>query len=50
MQGILAEQLPTIVLYHRRFYWAYDSTKMTPMNTWGGLLMACLSFTTSSAS
>lgn len=38
MQGILAEELPTIVLYHRRFYWFYDPTRITPMETWDGLL------------
>lgn len=38
MQTILADQLPTIVLYDRRFYWIYDSTKVTPMNTSGGLM------------
>ncbi|HEV2107455.1 MAG TPA: ABC transporter substrate-binding protein [Thermomicrobiales bacterium] len=38
MQEILAEELPTIVLYHRRFYWAYDSAVFTPMETWGGLM------------
>lgn len=38
MQGIVADQAPTIVLYYRRFYWIYDSTKYAPMNTWGGLL------------
>jgi len=39
MQDILAEELSTIVLYHRRFYWAYDSAKLAPMNTWGGLMV-----------
>ncbi|MGI8913325.1 MAG: ABC transporter substrate-binding protein, partial [Chloroflexota bacterium] len=38
MQEILADQLPTIVLYYRRFYWVYDSAKYTPMTTWGGLI------------
>ncbi|HET9014606.1 MAG TPA: ABC transporter substrate-binding protein [Thermomicrobiaceae bacterium] len=38
MQAILAEQLPTIVLYYRRFYWVYDPARLRPMNTWGGLL------------
>ena len=38
MQGILAAELPTIVLYHRRFYWVYDPAVFTPMETWGGLL------------
>lgn len=38
MQEILAEQLPTIALYYRRFYWVYDPGAFTPMNTWGGLM------------
>jgi peptide/nickel transport system substrate-binding protein len=38
MQEILAEELPTIVLYYRRFYWVYDSAAYTPLNTWGGLM------------
>jgi peptide/nickel transport system substrate-binding protein len=38
MQEILATELPTIVLYHRRFYWVHDATVFTPMATWGGLL------------
>ncbi|MBA3414514.1 MAG: ABC transporter substrate-binding protein [Chloroflexia bacterium] len=38
MQAILAEELPTIVLYHRRFYWMHDPAVVTPMETWGGLL------------
>ncbi|MDQ3655801.1 MAG: ABC transporter substrate-binding protein, partial [Chloroflexota bacterium] len=38
MQEILAEQLPTIVLYHRRFYWIYDPGRFTPIATWGGLM------------
>ncbi len=38
MQEILAEHLPTIVLYHRRFYWVYDSSIFTPMETFGGLM------------
>lgn len=38
MQEILAEELPTIVLYHRRFYWIYDPERFTPMETWGGLM------------
>lgn len=38
MQAILADELPTIVLYHRRFYWLYDGSLYAPMNTWGGLL------------
>lgn len=38
MQAILAEELPTIVLYHRRFYWLYNPSVFTPMETWGGLM------------
>ncbi|MGI8486345.1 MAG: ABC transporter substrate-binding protein, partial [Thermomicrobiales bacterium] len=38
MQEILAEELPTIVLYHRRFYWIYDPNRFTPIETWGGLM------------
>jgi peptide/nickel transport system substrate-binding protein len=38
MQSILADELPTLALFYRRFYWAYDSTRYTPMNTWGGLM------------
>ena len=38
MQEILAEELPTIVLYHRRFYWVYDPAVFAPMETWGGLM------------
>lgn len=38
MQQILADDLPTIPLFYRRFYWVYDSTRYTPMNTWGGLM------------
>ena len=38
MQVILAEQLPTIVLYHRRFYWVHDPAVFTPTPTWGGLM------------
>jgi peptide/nickel transport system substrate-binding protein len=38
MQAILADQLPTLALYYRRFYWAYDSALFMPMNTSGGLM------------
>jgi peptide/nickel transport system substrate-binding protein len=38
MQQVLAEDVPTIPLYYRRFYWMYDSTRLLPMNTAGGLL------------
>jgi peptide/nickel transport system substrate-binding protein len=42
MQEILADELPTIPLYYRRFYWVYDAQSFTPMNTWGGLMDARL--------
>ncbi|MCC7366816.1 MAG: ABC transporter substrate-binding protein [Chloroflexi bacterium] len=38
MQEIMAEQLPTIVMYHRVFIWAYDSARIAPIDTWGGLI------------
>jgi len=38
MQEILADELPTIPLYYRRFSWAYDSSRYTPFTTWGGLM------------
>ncbi len=38
MQAILAEELPTVVLYHRRFYWVYDPAVFTPIETAGGLM------------
>lgn len=38
MQEILAEELPSIVLYHRRFYWIYDPGRFAPIATWGGLM------------
>ena len=38
MQEILAEELPTLVLYHRNFYWIYNADVFTPMETWGGLM------------
>jgi peptide/nickel transport system substrate-binding protein len=38
MQEVLAEDVPTIPLYYRRFYWVYDSARVSPMNTWGGLM------------
>jgi peptide/nickel transport system substrate-binding protein len=40
MQAILADELPTLPLYHRRFYWVYDQQRYGPMNTWGGLMNA----------
>ena len=38
LQDVLAEDLPTIPLFYRRFYRIYDSTRLTPMNTSGGLM------------
>jgi peptide/nickel transport system substrate-binding protein len=38
MQAVLAEDVPTIPLFYRRFYWLYDSTRLLPMNTHGGLM------------
>lgn len=38
MQQVLADDVPTIPLFYRRFYWVYDSTRYTPMNTSGGLM------------
>lgn len=38
MQAILAEELPTLPLYHRRFYWVYDSRRFSPAASRGGLM------------
>jgi len=39
LQEILAEELPTLPLYHRRFYWVYDPAKWGDwINTAGGLM------------
>ncbi len=38
MQAILADQLPTLPLYHRRFYWVYDSRLLEPVPARGGLM------------
>jgi peptide/nickel transport system substrate-binding protein len=38
MQEILADELPTLPLYYRRFYWIYNSAKLHPFATPGGLL------------
>ncbi|MDR7502986.1 MAG: ABC transporter substrate-binding protein [Armatimonadota bacterium] len=38
MQAMLAEALPTLPLYYRRFFWIYDSRLLTPFVTRGGLL------------
>lgn len=38
LQQLLAEELPTLVLFYRPFFWIYDSRKFTPVSTRGGLL------------
>jgi peptide/nickel transport system substrate-binding protein len=38
LQDVLAEDVPTIPLFYRRFYWIFDSTRLTPINTFGGLM------------
>jgi hypothetical protein len=38
MQDVLARDVPTIPLFYRRFYWMFDSSRLRPMNTWGGLM------------
>lgn len=39
MQAILAEELPTLALYHRPFYWLYDPNAFQGwFNTWGGMM------------
>ncbi len=38
MQEILAEELPTLALYYRRFYWVHDSRKLRPVDTPGGIM------------
>jgi peptide/nickel transport system substrate-binding protein len=38
MQSLLSEELPTLPLYYRRFYWVYDSRKFSPFATRGGLM------------
>jgi peptide/nickel transport system substrate-binding protein len=40
MQMMLTEELPTLPLYYRRFFWIYDSRKFTPIATRGGVLNA----------
>jgi peptide/nickel transport system substrate-binding protein len=38
MQAALAEEIPTLPLYHRPFYWIYDASKFDGwFNTWGGI-------------
>lgn len=38
LQQTLSEQVPTIPLFYRRFYWVYSSDRVHPMNTSGGLM------------
>ncbi|MDR7542740.1 MAG: ABC transporter substrate-binding protein [Armatimonadota bacterium] len=38
MQIMLSEELPTLPLYYRRFFWIYDSRKFAPIATRGGLM------------
>ncbi|MDQ6602120.1 MAG: ABC transporter substrate-binding protein [Chloroflexota bacterium] len=39
MQAVLAEELPTLALYHRPFYWLYDPNAFQGwFNTWGGMM------------
>ncbi len=39
LQEVLAEKLPTLPLYHRRFYWIYDPAKWVGWaNAAGGLM------------
>lgn len=38
MQAIIAGELPTLALYNRRLSWVYDSRKLAPIGTRGGLL------------
>ncbi len=39
MQVVLAEELPTLALYHRPFYWLYDPHAFQGwFNTWGGIM------------
>jgi peptide/nickel transport system substrate-binding protein len=38
MQAMLAEDLPTLPLYYRRFYWLYDSRVLSPVATRGGIM------------
>ena len=38
MQEILADEVPTLPVYYRRFYWIYNSAKLHPFTTPGGLM------------
>jgi peptide/nickel transport system substrate-binding protein len=38
IQDLLAEEIPTLAVYHRPFYWVYDASKFNGwFNTWGGI-------------
>ena len=38
LQDVLAEEVPTLVIYHRPFYWMYDEEYFNGwFNTWGGI-------------
>jgi peptide/nickel transport system substrate-binding protein len=38
MQEILADEVPTLPLYYRRFYWVFNGAKFHPFETLGGLM------------
>lgn len=38
MQEILADDVPTLPLYYRRFYWVFNSAKFHPFETLGGVM------------
>ena len=38
MQALLSDEMPTLALYYRRFFWVYDGRKFAPFATQGGLL------------
>ncbi len=38
MQEILADELPTLALYYRRFYWVHDSRRLRPVDVPGGIM------------
>jgi peptide/nickel transport system substrate-binding protein len=38
IQEVLADEIPTLPIYHRPFYWAYNPSKFDGwFNTWGGI-------------
>ncbi len=38
MQEVIAEEIPTLAIYHRPFYWMYDESTFNGwFNTWGGI-------------